>query len=472
METLLSPGLENEFRSTETFGTAMEAIAFDWNRIPGMEVHVELMARVAQLVSPFLTMGGQGTVVNSEFNWQRGRDQLMEFLQAATCADELEELWQRMDDDDDAEVDPSGMVLEFSGQDESVLEQGNGEVPSSSESGRDVVNDVEAAGKAPEISPEVETADSSTRKSTTRFFLQRMYKSVYDKLFADPPLQDRQTGRVFDSTKGYPGEGPNGGDDLISSKRNLPWISEDYLDGVMSKKMETSSEMNVLDGFVPEGEGQFEKVEVENVTASRILMALWRKGYRAGYRRLCRSNVFGFKVGAINHPIKLVRKFGTRKTLLKMPSTRESAQHGSGAGGKPIMKVVGPRPGFPAVLDAPNIDSTVGEGNSPQVHDNVHVEQSHPMDRYEAERLEKRRKGICYWFSRGKDRCKFGEDCKFIHSKDDVVLPSFWCKYFVAGRHCFWRGLQVLARCNWCKVYSVCSIWEMPSWGQVRLRAQ
>ena len=101
------------------------------------------------------------------------------------------------------------------------------------------------------------------------------------------------------------------------------------------------------------------------------------------------------------------------------------------------MKVIGPRPGFPAVLDASNIDSTLGEGSSSQVHDNVRVEQNRPMDRYEAERLEKRKKGICYWFSRGKDSCKFGENCKFIHSKDDVVLQSYWCKYYVAGRHCY-----------------------------------
>ena len=87
------------------------------------------------------------------------------------------------------------------------------------------------------------------------------------------------------------------------------------------------------------------------------------------------------------------------------------------------MEVVGPRPGFPAVLDTSNTDSTLGEGSSSQVHDNVHV-QDRPMDRYEAERLEKRKRGICYWLSRGIDSCKFGENCKFIHSKDDVVLQS------------------------------------------------
>ena len=66
MGALLSPGLENEFRSTETFGTAMEAIAFDWSRIQGMEVHVELMVRVAKLVYPFLTMGAQSLTGSAE----------------------------------------------------------------------------------------------------------------------------------------------------------------------------------------------------------------------------------------------------------------------------------------------------------------------------------------------------------------------------------------------------------------------
>ena len=136
-------------------------------------------------------------------------------------------------------------------------------------------------------------------------------------------------------------------------------------------------------------------------------------------------------------PIKRVQKIGTRKAFTKMFNVFGSSQHGSGVGGKPIMKVVGPRPGFPAVLQAPNTDSTSGEGSSPQVHGNVHVEHNRPMDRYEAERLEKRKKGFCYWFGKGKDRCKFGDDCKFIHSEDDVVLHSYWCKYYVAGRECF-----------------------------------
>ena len=435
MGALLSPGLEGEFRNTEKFGTAMEAIAYDWSRSPGMEVHVELMARVAKLVAPFLTLGGQGSVVNSEFLWQRGKAQMMEFLQAATCADQLEVLWNRMDDDADEEVDPSGMMLEILGQKDAVLDQGINEPPIPIEdAGGETIGDTGRDGKAPEVSPEEETSSGSSRLAGTRMFLWSVYSRVASNW--DFSTQDRTTGRIFDSTKGYPGEGPDNGDDF-SSKRNLPWISEDYLDEVMSKKMERSSDMDGLDGFVPGSEGQSEKVEVENVTASRILMALWKKGYRAGYRRLCRSNVSGCKVGAMKHPIKKVQKIGTRKAFVEIFNAFGSSQHGSGVGGKPIMKVVGPRPGFPAVLKASNTDSTLGEGSSSQVHGNVHVEQNRPMDRCEAERLEKRKKGFCYWFSRGKDRCKFGEHCKFIHSEDDVVLQSYWCKYYVAGRHCF-----------------------------------
>ena len=335
-----------------------------------------------------------------------------------------------MDDDADEEVDPSTAVLEVFGPEGAVLDQGNNEslIPIE-DAGGEISGDTGGDGKAPEVSPEEETSSGSSRLADTRIFLW----SVYSRVASNFSMQDRTTGKIFDSTKGYPGEGPNN-DDNPSSKGNLPWISEDYLDEVVSKKMERSSDM---DGFVPGSEGPFEKVEVENVTASKILMALWKKGHRVGYRRLCRLNASGCKVGAMKRPIKRVQKIGTRKAFMKMFNVFGSSQHGSGVGGKPIMKVVGPRPGFPAVLQAPNTDSTSGEGSSPQVHGNVHVEHNRPMDRYEAERLEKRKKGFCYCFGRGKDRCKFGDDCKFIHSEDDVVLHSYWCKYYVAGRECF-----------------------------------
>ena len=317
MGALLSPGLEQEFRSTDTFGTAMEAIAFDWSRIQGMEDHIELMAWVAKLVHPFIVVGGRGTVVNSEFIWQRGRDQLMEFLQAATCADELEDLWKQMDDDDDPEVDPSGMVLEISGQQDAVFGQGSDETPLPIEdAGSETTGDTGFNGKAPEVSPEEEKTSGSSRLSGTRMFLWNVYSRVVPDW--DFSIQDRSTGRIFDSTKGYPGEGPSNGDSSTSSKRNMPWISEDHLDHVVGKRMEMSSDMSELDGFVPEGEGQLEKVEVENVVASKVLRALWLKGFRAGQRKLCRAGRFGSQVVGTTIPANRVWSLGVRKPLLKM----------------------------------------------------------------------------------------------------------------------------------------------------------
>ena len=413
----------------------MEAIAFDWSRIPGMEVHVELMVRVAKLVYPFLTMGGQGTVVNSEFIWQRGRDQLMEFLQAATCADELEELWKRMDDDDDAEVDPSGMVLEISGQQDAVFGQGNNETPLPIEdAGSETTGNTGTDGKAPEISPEEETTSGSSRLSGTRMLLWKVYSRVASNW--DFSIQDRTTGRIFDSTKGYPGEGPKNNDDSTSSKRNLPWISEDHLDQVVAKKMEMSSDMNVLDGFVPEGEGQLEKVEVENVAASRVLRALWLKGFRAGQRKLCRAGKLRSQVVRTMIPANRVWSFKGRKPSLKMPKKHESVVFGSEIRGKPIMGLGEYQEGFPGSSTEASTTSTLGKKGSSPDHGNVHAVRDCSMDRLEAERLSKRRQGICYWFAKGNNRCRFGENCKFIHSNEDVVLASYWCKYYVDGRGC------------------------------------
>ena len=122
--------------------------------------------------------------------------------------------------------------------------------------GSETIGDTGRDGKAPEVSPEEETSSGSSRLAGTRMFLWSVYSRVASNW--DFSTQDRTTGRIFDSTKGYPGEGPDNGDDF-SSKRNLPWISEDYLDEVVSKKLERSSDMDGLDGFVPESEGQSEK---------------------------------------------------------------------------------------------------------------------------------------------------------------------------------------------------------------------
>ena len=270
MGALLSPGLEGEFKNTDKFGTAMEAIAYDWSRSPGMEVHIELMARVAKMVHPFLSLGAQGSVMVSEFLWQRGRARLMEFLQAATCADQLEALWRRMDDDADEEVDPSTAALEVLGPEDAVLDQGNNEslIPIE-DAGGETSGDTGGDGKAPEVSPEEETSSGSSRLADTRIFLW----SVYSRVASNFSMQDRTTGKIFDSTKGYPGEGPNN-DDNPSSKGNLPWISEDYLDEVVSKKMERSSGM---DGFVPGSEGPLEKVEVRMLLPLKFLWLFGRR---------------------------------------------------------------------------------------------------------------------------------------------------------------------------------------------------
>ena len=249
-------------------------------------------------------------------------------------------------------------------------------------------------------------------------------------------IQDRSTGRIFDSTKGYPGEGPKNDDDLTSSKRNLPWISEDHLDHVVAKKMEMSSDMSVLDGFVPEGEGQFEKVEVENVAASKVLRALWLKRFRAGQRKLCRAGRFGSQVVRTTIPANRVWSFRSRKPSLKMPKKHGSVVFGSGVRGKPIVGLGEHQEGFPGSSTESSTTRTLGEKGSSPGHGNVHVVRDRLMDRLEAERLSRRRQGICYWLRKGNDRCKFGENCKFIHSNEDVALASYWCKYYVDGRGC------------------------------------
>ena len=240
-----------------------------------MEDHIKLMAWVAKLVHPFIVVGGQGTVMNLEFIWQSGRDRLIEFLQAATCADELEDLWRRMEDDDE-EVDPLGCVLEISGHDESVLNPRSNETPIVPAGINVEMSEEEAAGKAPEISPEEEAADSSSRLSATRLFLQRIYSRLWE-----PTLQDRQTGKIFDSTKGYPGEGPiSGGPDLPTN--GMPWIPEDHLDMVVAKKVDQSSDQGEEGCFGLESGSQPEPVVVEATATEKSLGLFGGKGIEPG----------------------------------------------------------------------------------------------------------------------------------------------------------------------------------------------
>ena len=250
MGVLLSPELRHEFTNSDTLGTAMEAIAFDWSRVPGMEDHIKLMVRVATLVRPFILLGGQGTVVNTEFLWQHGRDRLMEFLQAATCADELEELWKRMDEDDE-EVDPSGMVLEISGQREMVFGQGSGET----------LIPIEDAGGV--------TTGGTSRLSGTRMLLWNLYSRVVPNWKFS--IQDRSAGRIFDSTKGYPGEGPTNGDGSISSKGKAPCIPEDHLDTAVTKRVDQSSDQGEEGCFGLES--QPEQVVVEAAATEMLRLS-------------------------------------------------------------------------------------------------------------------------------------------------------------------------------------------------------
>ena len=119
----------------------------------------------------------------------------MEFLQAATCADQLEVLWRRMDDDADEEVDPSTAVLEVLGPEDAVLDQGNNEslIPIEN-AGGETIGDAGRDGKAPEVSPEEETSSGSSRLADTRIFLW----SVYSRVASNFSMQDRTTGKIFE----------------------------------------------------------------------------------------------------------------------------------------------------------------------------------------------------------------------------------------------------------------------------------
>ena len=180
----------------------------------------------------------------------------MEFLRAATCADELEVLRKRMDDYDE-EVDPSGRLLEISGQTESVFGQGSGETPISAESAKDEeVASEKAAGKAPEISPEEETAAGPSRMSGTKMFLWRLYGRIASWERSD---QNRQTGKMFDSTKGYPGEGPTnvGVSDIYGQA--MSWVPDMQLGCEVAKKQEVSSTLNDVGSLGLESEGRNSK---------------------------------------------------------------------------------------------------------------------------------------------------------------------------------------------------------------------
>ena len=145
MGVLLAPQLIEVLSSIETFGRAMEGIAHEWVHDPEMEDHVKLMGFLAAVVYPLCNIGGQGEVIWTYFLWKSGRDSLIEFMRAATCADELEVLWRRMEEEE--EMDPSGSVLEISRQSGTDLNEGIGDAPE-----KETATDLGTASRAPEVS--------------------------------------------------------------------------------------------------------------------------------------------------------------------------------------------------------------------------------------------------------------------------------------------------------------------------------
>ena len=55
-----------------------------------MQAHVELKGYVANTGFPLCQIGGQGEIAWTHLLWKNGRESMLEFLQAAVCADELE----------------------------------------------------------------------------------------------------------------------------------------------------------------------------------------------------------------------------------------------------------------------------------------------------------------------------------------------------------------------------------------------
>ena len=93
------------------------------------------------------------------------------------------------------------------------------------------------------------------------------------------------------------------------------------------------------------------------------------------------------------------------------------------------MKVVGQRPGFPAVLKVSNADSTLGAGSSSQVHGNVHLEQNRPR-----ERLENRKKRHLLLVQQGKKIA-----ANSVRVANSSIQKMMWC-YNRIGASTMWLG--------------------------------
>ena len=216
----------------------------------------------------------------------------------------------------------------------------------------------------------------------------------------------------------------------------MTWVSDTQLGDEVAKKLEVSSTWNDVGYLGLVSEGHPGGVEEEDTNTSRVLRALWWKGFRAGQRGLCRAG--GLEKG-VRKPNLLKKQGnpGVKKSFLGKPKIRGLMVCGSQVEGKPITENQGHHEGFPGgSSEQPMISTLSGEGSS-HTSGNGQLERGRLMSRGEADRLERRKRGICFWYNKGDNRCKFGESCKFIHTRDEVVLKSFWCKYYVAGKECF-----------------------------------
>ena len=265
----------------------------------------------------------------------------------------------------------SGCLLEISGQTESVFGQGSGETPISADSAEDEeMNSEKANGKAPEISPEEETAAGSSRNVSV--------ESV---------RKARQSGAIRPKPTGYPGEGPTNIGVSDISEHAMTWVSDKRLDDEAAKKLEVSSTLNDVGYLGLVSESHPGGMEAEDIATSQVLRALWWKGFRAGQRGLCRAG--GFEKG-VRKPNLLKKEGwnpGVKKSFLRKPKIRGLMVHGSEVEGKPITENQGHHEGFPGgSSEQPMISTLSGEGSS-QYNGNGQLE------RGEADRLERRRRG-------------------------------------------------------------------------------
>ena len=72
-----------------------------------------------------------------------------------------------------------------------------------------LASETNETGKALEVSPEEVASDRSFSRSTSSFSAVARRKIYEAVALWESTTSLRQTGKIFDSTKGYPGEGPS-----------------------------------------------------------------------------------------------------------------------------------------------------------------------------------------------------------------------------------------------------------------------